>query len=89
MYEFEGGVEEIVEREFVFHLESEYKEMKSPNKIFTRQNFNVSAHHAHLTDGVWICVLVFDMDRINQFNFQSIPHILSTVRYKQIFLYLL
>lgn len=80
VYEFEGGVEEIVEREYAFHLVGAYEERKSPGKVFTRQNFNVSAHHAELTNGVWVCILAFDKDHISQFDLRSIPEILCVVR---------
>ncbi|CAK9164951.1 unnamed protein product [Ilex paraguariensis] len=79
VYQLEGGTEEEVEREYVFHKDSDYEEIGFC-KIFTLQKFQLSAQFEGLVNGVWRCIYVFDADRHSPPNIGHIPSILSMSR---------
>ncbi|KAL3527293.1 hypothetical protein ACH5RR_011949 [Cinchona calisaya] len=81
VYKVEGGAEEVAEREYLFLENNDYyEEMKYPGKVFTLQNFDFSAHHAGMLNGVWDCIYVFNMDLDTHPNLDIIPEDLSILR---------
>ncbi|KAK9071481.1 hypothetical protein SSX86_010050 [Deinandra increscens subsp. villosa] len=75
----EGGVEEAVEREFVFHKEADYEEI-SFCKVFTLQKFEVSSYFEGLVIGVWLCIFVFDADCWSSADIDRLPTVFTVSR---------
>nr|GEZ16081.1 hypothetical protein [Tanacetum cinerariifolium] len=79
LYRLESGEEEVVEREYVFHKETDYEEI-SFCKVFTLQKFEVSSHFEGLTNGVWLCIFVFDKERWSVGDIDRLPTVLTLSR---------
>ena len=52
LYRLESAEEEVVEREYVFHTETDYEEINFC-KVLILQKIKVSSHFKGRTNGVW------------------------------------
>lgn len=80
MYKLEDGVAKEVEREYLFHTDSDYEEIGT-YKVLTLEQFRPSAQFEGHVNGVWVCIYVFDVDQHGTPILDDIPTILSVYRY--------
>ncbi|KAA8547587.1 hypothetical protein F0562_004016 [Nyssa sinensis] len=79
VYQLANGVEEVLEREYLFHRRTVYEETGS-YKVLTLGTFRLSAEFEGRVNGVWLCIYVFDADRYQPEDLNRIPSIFSIFR---------